>query len=241
MNNGWDESADAWIASMGDDGDWSRRHVLDPVMIDRVRRGRFETALDVGCGEGRFCRMLKRHGVDTIGIDPTEKLIAEARQRDPGGDYRLSRAEALDFEDSRFDLVVSYLTLVDIDDYRAAIREMARVLQPSGSLLMANMTSVFTARTEGGWAETADGERLHFRIDRYLEESADWFEWEDIRIRNWHRPLGAYMRAFLDCGLTLTFFDEPTPTEEGATERPHYSRVPWFLVMEWRQASPVDR
>ena len=71
MSNGWDSSAQAWIDSVGERGDWAREHVLDPVMLSRVSAGRFSDALDVGCGEGRFCRMLKSAGVNTVGIEPT--------------------------------------------------------------------------------------------------------------------------------------------------------------------------
>src|SRR4051794_8267625 len=112
MSNGWESSAQAWIDSIGERGDWGREHVLDPVMLGRVAKGRFERALDVGCGEGRFCRMLKAAGVAPIGIDPTRQLLEVARQRDPAGDYRLGKAEQLAFEAESFDLVVSYLTLI---------------------------------------------------------------------------------------------------------------------------------
>jgi 2-polyprenyl-3-methyl-5-hydroxy-6-metoxy-1,4-benzoquinol methylase len=78
MIDGWEESAQAWIAEQGDMGDWSRRHVLDPVMLERVGRGGFKTALDIGCGEGRFCRAMAGLGIRTSGIDPTEALIARA-------------------------------------------------------------------------------------------------------------------------------------------------------------------
>ncbi|WP_421726797.1 hypothetical protein [Bauldia sp.] len=39
---------------MGDDGDFSRAHVLDDLMLDLAMSSGPETALDVGCGEGRF-------------------------------------------------------------------------------------------------------------------------------------------------------------------------------------------
>src|SRR6267142_893086 len=125
MNNGWESSAQAWIDSMGERGergDWGRQHVLDPVMLARVSGGRFGNALDVGCGEGRFCRMLKAAGVQATGVDPTRPLIELARQRDPSGDYRLGRAEGLEFAEANFDLVVSYINLIDIPDFRTAIR-----------------------------------------------------------------------------------------------------------------------
>jgi 2-polyprenyl-3-methyl-5-hydroxy-6-metoxy-1,4-benzoquinol methylase len=124
MNTGWDESAAACIAVIGEDGDFSRKHVLDKPMLERVRAGGFKSALDVGCGEGRFSRMLRAAGIQTVGIDPTEILIEEARRRDPEGDYRLAAAEELPFADRSLDLVVSYPSLIDIPDAPKAISEM---------------------------------------------------------------------------------------------------------------------
>jgi SAM-dependent methyltransferase len=238
MDNGWETSAQAWIESVGERGDWGREHVLDPVMLARVAAGRFRNALDVGCGEGRFCRMLKAAGVEATGIDPTQSLLDVARQRDPSGDYRLGRAERLEFEDATFDLVVSYVMLVDIPDFRTAIREMARVLKPGGSLLVANLTGFTSACADKGWVKDADGRHLHFPVDRYLEESSFWFEWAGIRIENWHRPLSAYMTAFLENGLQLAYFAEPGPVSGDEAHQERFRRVPWFVVMEWQRPAP---
>jgi SAM-dependent methyltransferase len=233
-DNGWDQSAAAWIAEQGDRGDWARQNILDPVMLERVLARPFKRALDVGCGEGRFCRMLQAHQIAAVGIDPTEALLDLARARDPAGRYELARGEALPFADGSFDLVVSYLTLIDIDDFRAAIGEMVRVLEAGGTLLIANLTSFITAN-EGGWISDAAGRRLHYPIDRYLEEFPEWLEWSGIRIKNWHRPLSSYMRELIGHGLMLTFFDEP-PARSGDLDRQALQRrVPWFMVMEWRR------
>jgi 2-polyprenyl-3-methyl-5-hydroxy-6-metoxy-1,4-benzoquinol methylase len=64
---------------MGERGDWAREHVLDPVMLGRVAAGRFGRVLDVGCGEGRFCRMLRATGVAATGIDPTRQLVESGK------------------------------------------------------------------------------------------------------------------------------------------------------------------
>src|SRR5258708_13311673 len=102
---GWDDSAVAWIAEIGEEGDYGRRFVLDAPMIERVRRQPFRTALDVGCGEGRFCRMMQAEGLRTVGVDPTQALIDRAKQLNPGGDSRLCPPQPLPSPDTLFDLI----------------------------------------------------------------------------------------------------------------------------------------
>lgn len=230
MANGWDESAEAWIASIGEEGDFSRTCVLDRPMLARVRAGNFNYALDAGCGEGRFSRLLQGIGVRTVGIDPTARLIQEARRRDPGGDYRVGCAENLQFPNETFDLVVSYLTLIDNPDVATAIAEMTRVLKPGGRLLIANLTSFSTAGE--GWSSEAE---RRFCIDHYLDTRALLSEWDGIRITNWHRPLGYYMTLLLGEGLILRHFDEPRPHGGKPAVAEKYQRVPWLMMMEWEK------
>ncbi len=234
MGDGWSESADAWIASQGDEGDFGRRWVMDAPMLERVRLRPYRRALDVGCGEGRFCRMLKAEGITATGIDPTAALIDHARSLDPEGDYRVEKAEALTFEDGAFDLVVSYLSLIDIPDVKGAIAEMARVLAPGGRLLIANLASYNSAADANalGWTTLRDGRRAH-AMDHYLEEKAGWIAWKGIRIRNWHRPLSTYMTLLLDQGLSLTHFAEPRAHGGDPVRQAQYDRAPWFMLMEW--------
>ena len=238
MSNGWQASADAWISDMGEHGDFSRRYVLDPVMLPRVLARSPKKVLDVGCGEGRFCRMLRTHGVAGTGIDPTPALIAAARERDPDGTYLQAHGEHLPFPKNSFELVVSYLSLIDIPDFRSAIREMARVLRPDGALLIANLNGFNTACIDTGWIKDRAGQRLFYPIDHYLEERASWIEYRGIRILNHHRPMKAYMRALIEAGLRLVYFDEPAPTSHAPVEKAtSYLRAPWFHVMEWVKAA----
>lgn len=233
MPSGWDESAEAWIKEMGASGDFGRVFVLDPVMKGLVADRGHASALEIGCGEGRFCRMMRDWGIRPVGIDPTEALIRQARDRDPEGDYRLGRAEQLAFEPDSFDLVVSYLSLIDIPDIKTAITEMSRVLKPGGTLLIANLTGFTTAAGDIGWIRDKDGVRLYFPVDNYLEERVFWTSWRGIRIQNWHRPLSAYMSLLLGHGLELKFFAEPIPTGGDPAKAARYRRVPFYVVMEW--------
>ncbi|MBR9763503.1 MAG: class I SAM-dependent methyltransferase [Rhodobacteraceae bacterium] len=234
-NNGWDRSAGAWIDSQGERGDFSREFILDRAMLARVGvpRGR---VLDIGCGEGRFCRVLSGMGHAVTGLEPTQGLLARARALDPDGDYIAGAAEALPFATESFELVVFYLTLIDIADIDGAIAEATRVLRPGGQLLIANINPFCSA---GAWQKDGQGRSTAFALDRYLEERAEWAAWAGIEIRNWHRPMARYMQLLLGAGLQLVHFDEPAPHGGPAERVEKYTRVPWFHVMEWAKPEPV--
>ncbi len=145
--------------------------------------------------------------------------------------------EALPFSEASLDLVVSYLTLIDIPDFRAAISEMARVLRPGGRLLIANLQS-FATTLPAPWQRDEFGQKTHFAVDDYFSEHANRAEWGGISILNWHRPLEAYMTAFLGAGLILRAFEEPRPAPEAVALHPSMrdeERVPLFYVLAWER------
>ncbi|MEL6522888.1 MAG: class I SAM-dependent methyltransferase [Pseudomonadota bacterium] len=238
--SGWQQSAQAWIAHLGDAGDRGRQYILDAPMRAAARDSGAKNALDVGCGEGRFCRMLREDGITATGLDPTPALLEAARSRDPEGTYIEGRGEELPFPDQTFDLVVSYLSLIDIPDYQAAIAEMARVLTKGGTLLVGNLNSFVTAvprnwpNDTGGWV-TAGKTRLFHAMDDYMDERGTRVAWAGIEILNYHRPLSHYMAAFLGAGLSLVHYDEPpyTGPDEDVAAKMH--RCPWFNMMIWRK------
>lgn len=135
----WADSARAYVAFQ-DRGDANRTLLLDPIMLNQCGEVSGLDVLDVGCGEGRFCRMLAARGARMTGIDPTATMIRTACDRGDGTEvYVAAAAERLPFRDASFDLAVSYVTLVDIVDYASAIRECARVLRPGGRIVAANL------------------------------------------------------------------------------------------------------
>lgn len=238
-SNGWNQSTRAWIEFV-DRGDPNREALLDEHMLRLCESPAGAHALDVGCGEGRFCRKLHTLGIRAIGVDPTPGLVHEAIARG-GAAYARSSAESLPFQSEVFDVVCSYLTLIDIEDFRTAIAEMARVLRPGGRMNVANLNPFATSATPTPWVKDEAGNKLFFRIDRYLEERGDLVEWSGIQIVNFHRPMSAYFEAFLRARLVLTEFIEPRPTDKAVQRFPNLAdaqMIPYFHVMQWRK--PTD-
>ena len=232
----WERSAPAWIARIKR-GEITREYLLDGPMLALAGTVDGQQVLDVGCGEGRFCRLLGERGARTTGLDPTPGLLAEARRRHTAGSYVQGWAESLPFANASFHLVVSYLSLLDIAGFRPAIAEMARVLRTGGQLLIANMNSFATTR-EPAWHTDWLGRKLHVAVDNYFQERAQHLEWDGLSIINWHRPFEAYLGALLAAGLRLDAFVEPRPTRGGehreSLDNAH--RVPLFHVMRWVKA-----
>ncbi len=227
----WDQSAGAWIAGQGAHGDFSRQYVLDVPMLDRVHAFAPRRLLDLGCGEGRFCRHLAGDVEELTGLDPTSALIARARALG-GARFVEGRAERMPFADDSFDMVVSYLSLIDIGQIDAALDEVCRVLGRGGRMLIANLSGFATA-ANGTWSSRPDGSR-DMTVRRYLECRVEMVGWKGIRIENWHRPLSFYMKAFLSRGFTLTHFDEPACTEPTHSKAEAYDNAPYHLMMEWQ-------
>ncbi len=124
-------SGDAYDSFMGR---YSRP--LAVVFADATGVAAGQSALDVGCGPGALTGVLvDRLGVGSVSaFDPSAPFVAECAVRHPGVDVRHGRAEAIPFEDDRFDCAMAQLVLHFVSDPMQAARELNRVLRPGGSV-----------------------------------------------------------------------------------------------------------
>lgn len=96
--------------------------------------------VDVACGTGVLAMEAAKAvspGGAVVGVDPNPGMLAVARQKTRDVDWRQASAEALPFNDERFDAAVSQFGLMFFADQPAAIGEMWRVLRPGGRLAIA--------------------------------------------------------------------------------------------------------
>jgi len=110
-----------------------------------LRRAGFDLSstrvLDVGSGSGEWLRSLLGYGSEPellCGIDLLPDRVARARHLNPTIDFRCGSAEALPYEDGRFDLVAQFTVFSSILDETLQNRvatEMWRVLRPGGAVL----------------------------------------------------------------------------------------------------------
>ena len=75
------------------------------------------------------------------GVDPAHKMLSIARQLTPEARFSLGSGEALPLSDASVDLALSTISFHHWRDQAAGVREVARVLRPGGSFLLADFTS----------------------------------------------------------------------------------------------------
>jgi SAM-dependent methyltransferase len=99
--------------------------------------GHGKNLLDCGCGAGLFCRLAAGLGAQVSGIDAAEPLVAIARSRLPGADFRVGDMEELPYADEMFDMVTGFNSFQFASDPAAALREAGRVARPGGKVSVA--------------------------------------------------------------------------------------------------------
>lgn len=230
----WEQLAPAWIREAREGRNPTRVGLLDTPVLNACGEIQGRRILDCGCGEGRFCRILRDCGAEyVLGLDLCPPMIEAAEKLQAENDeYLVADAENLSFlEDESFDLVVSYLNQCDLPDFRANNQEVIRVLKPGGRFVVANLHPMRSA--VGGWHRGENGRKLHVILDSYFDETERRWMMLGAEFTNFHRSLATYVDGFLDVGFTLRKIIEPTITHEQLQEYPELDdelRVPNFIL-----------
>jgi SAM-dependent methyltransferase len=113
-------------------------------LVRHARIDRGEEVLDVACGTGNVAIPAAAAGARVTGIDLTPRMleIAQRRAADAGVEVQWTEgdAEALPFEDGRFDVVLSAFGCMFAPRHEVVADELARVLRPGGRLAVCSWT-----------------------------------------------------------------------------------------------------
>lgn len=96
---------------------------------------RTSTVLEVGCGTGNYIvGIAQAIGCDCWGVEPSARMLSQAREQSSSVHWLAGRAEKLDLPGGFFNLVFSMDVVHHVADRPAYFREAYRVLQPGGRL-----------------------------------------------------------------------------------------------------------
>ncbi|MDA1180457.1 MAG: class I SAM-dependent methyltransferase, partial [Planctomycetota bacterium] len=144
--------------------------------LPRDQKDRQISALDLGCGTGRFHDLAKQFGWNYLGVDISQGMIDLAKRDFPDTNFRRGCGTQLPFEDGIFDLVLS-VAVIHHNDYSQQdliIDEITRVLRSGGHCLL---------------FEGLDSARSHSNGPFFYRPAEDWhnrLEQAGLR-REWQR------------------------------------------------------
>jgi len=112
---------------------------LKLVGIRMFRPSKGMNILDVGCGTGSHLELYQRYKCNLFGIDLSPSMMDVARERlGDSAQLDLGNATEMPYEDDKFDLVISMLSLHEMspDTRSTVLNEIKRVLKSDGRLLL---------------------------------------------------------------------------------------------------------
>src|ERR1019366_5493340 len=122
-----------------------------------------------GCGEGQVSRRIAGLGAEVVGLDPTAAQVRVARERGGPARFVRARSEQIPAPNSAFDAVVLCLALEHVDQFEAALSEVARVLE-SGGLFLLFLVHPFLQTPGSGWIDDLNSEDHFWRVGPYLHD-----------------------------------------------------------------------
>jgi ubiquinone/menaquinone biosynthesis C-methylase UbiE len=117
--------------------------------------------LDIGCGTGNYTCALADKGLNFIGVEPSEKMLSEAKIRNQQINWLKGTAEQIKAEDKVFDGIIATLTIHHWTDLKKAFVELDRVLVDNGKIVMFTSTP---EQMKGYWLNHYFPKMLHSSI-----------------------------------------------------------------------------
>jgi SAM-dependent methyltransferase len=133
--------------------------------------------LDAACGRGVSTAFLAtNYGIDGHGVDPDEALVAEAEQRtrvralEDRLHFQCAPLDDLPYKDGIFDVAIGEVGLALSVDPGRAIRELARVTKPLGSVVLVQLI----------WTGHVDAERRDILVRHLGARPMLLVEWKQL-------------------------------------------------------------
>jgi SAM-dependent methyltransferase len=149
---------------------------FDRDCLDRLARdvGALGPICDIGCGPGQIARYLHRQGVNTLGVDLSPRMVAEAQRLNPDIPFHQGNMLDLPDSDNAWGGIAAFYCIIHIPREKivSALREMKRVLKPGGVLLVTFHIGNEIKHLDEWWEKPVNLDFAFFQP----EEMEDWLK-----------------------------------------------------------------
>jgi ubiquinone/menaquinone biosynthesis C-methylase UbiE len=250
----WDANAGAWTHLSRAGYDVYRDMVNTPAFLAMLPSVTGQAGLDIGCGEGHNTALVAARCARIAAVDIAPRFAAATAGRRPAHPGRLEVAladgAALPFRDEAFDFAVAFMSLMDMPEPAAALREAARVLRPGG-FLQFSVAHPATNTAVRRWVHDEDGRRVALATGGYFDQGQHVERWlfgaapaqerarfEPFIVPRFPLTLAGWLNAVAGAGLAVEEACEPRASDEVLRSRPDLADttiVPYFLLLRARK------
>jgi SAM-dependent methyltransferase len=183
--NSYDQVAVEYAEKFKDEMDYKP---FDRDCLDRLARevGDLGPICDMGCGPGQIARYLHRQGVKTLGVDLSPNMVTEAQRLNPEIHFHQGDMLSLPDADNSLGGIAAFYCIIHLPGEQIvnALREMKRVLKPSGILLVTFHIGQEVKHLDEWWEKPVNLDFAFFlpeEMESWLKEAG--YELEETLVR----------------------------------------------------------
>ncbi len=224
--NEWSEFSDEDLRTFGPDGDDARKSLIDHNILDLLGPVSGKHILDAGCGNGYFARKIAQMGARVTAVEPAKNLFkygVEQEKKHPQAIEYLQQDLTKLQVGSLPDAVVLINVLMDIPDYKLAMKNCIDAIKPGGLLVFSILHPAFPGFQDEWNKNQAVTTREYFNADPIKQR------YGYLHIH----PLQDYLNNVIQLGCTIEKVIEPQSTDENVDNRNYH--VPQFLLIKARK------
>ncbi len=243
----WEKSADWYDRIIGERGSELYQAVVIPGALQLLNVKRGERVLDLGCGQGVFCRALAQKGCDVTGVDAAPSLITKARTYPVKPPVRYLARDAAHIGDlGEFDAISAILCVQNMEKLDEVSLAAAKALKTGGRMIWVVNHPAFRIPRQSAWGNDEERKIQYRRTDMYSSELSIPIvmhpgKHDSESTMSFHRSMEKLTAHGFASGLVLGGMEEwhshkeSQPGPRARAENRARKEFPLFLALLWRK------